>query len=202
MSKTLILRCLYLYVHNAVRLALRLFGPHGGFLPATEPILDGFSILRGTVGVLALVIIDTAYSANLGGFQDFPLIPPSLADSWVLIGAPGVIVLLALTALRCASCRPPPRTTSAAATPPAPSATATGPRSQPWPRTSPPCVVRPAHPRPGTQGHGPAAARRRHPRPPGRRRHRRPRPVQRRLDHQLHHPGTAGRPGPAPPQPP
>jgi hypothetical protein len=99
MGKTLIRRCLRLYVRSAVRLALRLFAPRGGFLPATEPVLDGFSILRGTVGLLVLVIIDTAYSADLGGFQDFPLTPPSLADSWVLIGAPGVIVLLALTAL-------------------------------------------------------------------------------------------------------
>ena len=78
MVKTLIGRCLRLYIRSAIRLALRLFAPRGGFLPATEPVLDGFSILRGTVGVLVLVIIDTAYGADLGSVQDFPLTPPAL----------------------------------------------------------------------------------------------------------------------------
>lgn len=99
MGKTLIRRCIRLYVRSAVGLALRLFAPRGGFLPPTEPVLDGFSIARGTLGVVVLLLVNTAYGTDLGGVHGVPLSPPLLADSWVLTGAPGVIIVLSVAAL-------------------------------------------------------------------------------------------------------
>jgi hypothetical protein len=99
MGKTLIRRCIRLYVRSAAGLAFRLFAPRGGFLPPTEPVFDGFSIVRGTLGVLFLLLVNAAYGTDLGGVTGVPLSPPSLADSWVLAGAPGIITVLAVVAL-------------------------------------------------------------------------------------------------------
>jgi hypothetical protein len=89
-----------LYVQSAVRLALRLFLPRGGFLPLGDPLVDGFSIVRGTVGVLVLFLINAAYGTDVGGARGLALLfPPSLSDTWVLVAAPGVIIVLAAAAL-------------------------------------------------------------------------------------------------------
>lgn len=99
MGMTLLRRSAGLYAGSAAGAAARLFAPRGGFLPATEPVLDGFSLARGTIGVVVLCFINAVYGTDLGGVRGLPLSPPSLADSWVLVGAPGVIVLLALGAI-------------------------------------------------------------------------------------------------------
>jgi hypothetical protein len=99
MGDTLIRRYVRYYVRSAIGLALRLFAPRGGFLPPTEPVLDGFSIARGSIGILFLLLVNAAYRADIGGVQGLLLTPPSLADSWVLIGAPGVLILLATVGL-------------------------------------------------------------------------------------------------------
>ena len=99
MIKELVKRCIRHYVRTALVLALRLFAPRGGFLPPSEPVLDGFSIVRGTVGALVLFFINAVYGTDLGGVTGLPLTPPSLADPWVVGGAPVVIGLLAVVAL-------------------------------------------------------------------------------------------------------
>lgn len=99
MGKALLWRCVRLYLRSAVGLALRLFAPRGGYLPPAEAILDGFSTARGTAGVALLLLINAAYGTDLGGVHGLPLSPPSLVDSWVLAGAPGVIILLAVAAV-------------------------------------------------------------------------------------------------------
>jgi hypothetical protein len=69
MGKALIRRSICRYFRSAVRLALRLLAPRGGFLPAAEPVLDGFSILRGTVGVSSSSSIPpTALTLAASGF--------------------------------------------------------------------------------------------------------------------------------------
>jgi len=95
-GKALLGRCVRLYLRSAVGLALRLFAPRGGFLPPTEPVLDGFSTARGTAGVALLLLINAFYGTDFGGVHGLPISPPSLDDSWVLAGAPGVIILLAV----------------------------------------------------------------------------------------------------------
>jgi hypothetical protein len=92
-------RVLLLYVRSATRLSFRIFAPHGGFLPAYEPTLDYFGIARGLIGIIALLIVDAIYGADLGGVQNFPLMPPSLTDSWAFIGAFGAILSLVLVTL-------------------------------------------------------------------------------------------------------
>lgn len=99
MVRTLIRQCGRFYLKPAVVVAFRLFGPRGGFLPSDEPVLDGFIIVRGTIGVLILLVINTAYGTGLGGVTGLPLVPPSLADPESVISAPGVMLLLALAAL-------------------------------------------------------------------------------------------------------
>lgn len=80
--------------------ACSLFGPRGGFLPPTkEPMLDGFGIVRGVAGVLALLAVNGAYGSHLGGVTGLPLMPPSLADPLAVLNAPVVMMLLSAAAL-------------------------------------------------------------------------------------------------------
>lgn len=95
MGTVLVRRCGLLYLRSATGLAIRLFAPRGEFLPPGEPILDGFASFRAVVGVVVLLLVNAVYATDLGGLDSLPF-SPSLADSWVLFGAPGVIVMLAL----------------------------------------------------------------------------------------------------------
>jgi hypothetical protein len=99
MVNALLRRCIRLYVRSAAGLAARLFAPRGGFLPPGEPVLDGFATIRATAGVVVLLLVNATYGTDLGGLHGIPFSPPSLGDSWVVGGAPGVIVVLALAAV-------------------------------------------------------------------------------------------------------
>jgi hypothetical protein len=99
MGKTLPGRCGLLYLRSAAGPAVRLFAPRGGFLPPGEPILDGFATVRAMAGVFVLLLVNAVYGTDLGGLHSIPFSPPSLQDSWVLFGAPGVIVVLGIAAL-------------------------------------------------------------------------------------------------------
>lgn len=95
----IITRLVRRFLRTALLAALSLFGPRGGFLPPTEPALDGFAIVRGTAGMLTLLAVNSAYGSRLGGVTGLPLMPPSLADPLAVLGAPAVMVVLSAAAV-------------------------------------------------------------------------------------------------------
>jgi hypothetical protein len=96
MVRTLVQQCNRFYWRPAVTVAAHLFAPRGLYLSPDEPVLNGFSIIRGTVGVLILFVVSATYGTDLGGVEQFPLVPPLLADPKTVLAAPFVIVMLAV----------------------------------------------------------------------------------------------------------
>lgn len=105
-----LMRPIVFFGSSANLAATYLCGPHGLYglpdkgKPTDEhrpsdkhtPVLDRLAIIRGTIGVLILLVINVAYGTDLGDIGQLPAFPPLLADDETVVSAPFLMSVLAV----------------------------------------------------------------------------------------------------------